>query len=553
MKTLDIVNVIEGFIDDEASAILIDGKWGIGKTYAIERFLGNGERRREKIYYLSLFGFKDVELLHKELYAKLHPVLAGTARALSYVSLAAPLIKGGVTVNTEKIKEDFQDASGKGKLYTRKRKTVVIFDDLERVAAGKEGFIALLGYFSRLINEGIKVVAVCNSHEIPLENLEAFGSFKEKIFDRTYTANETDEEVVKKIFGEAFSFIGEEEIAFFEQNLRLVKKTKLFFDDVLKRLSAKRSLSALEKKNVCLICILVVKHAFGVAGEAEKKDNGKLCEGTDKEAYSDEACVDKIEKVFHSRGNYYVDGLIRGLYAYFKYYDESVFNDFSNERKRLFTKSLYYYGDEEREAEAKRIEEVIERSFGEYDADALFDGIRELLNYAEEEFTEKERIRVIERIVAESDEKKKKRLVTRLITASQMIEQTALKSFAEQLDKRLEEDKNSRLVEYFKALKPDDYDGELLRFVNGWQNGVLSEELCGLLIANAFFLPDLSKTITPNSWDYCHDVASFILKLTPKLKNKFIAVLDENVKRCPSSKCLKKRTAALKAKLAGKA
>ena len=75
MKTSDIGQIIDKFIASNATAIMFDGNWGIGKTYAIEKLLLE-DRHTKKIYdnckmhYISLFGFKNVEILHKELYKK---------------------------------------------------------------------------------------------------------------------------------------------------------------------------------------------------------------------------------------------------------------------------------------------------------------------------------------------------------------------------------------------------------------------------------------------------------------------------------------------------
>ena len=65
MKTSDISIIIDKFIESNSSAIIFDGNWGIGKTYAIDRLL-NEERHTKEIYdycnlhYISLFGFKDI-------------------------------------------------------------------------------------------------------------------------------------------------------------------------------------------------------------------------------------------------------------------------------------------------------------------------------------------------------------------------------------------------------------------------------------------------------------------------------------------------------------
>lgn len=47
MKTSNIEFIIENFITSNATAIVFDGNWGIGKTYAIETFLTDKKCRKE--------------------------------------------------------------------------------------------------------------------------------------------------------------------------------------------------------------------------------------------------------------------------------------------------------------------------------------------------------------------------------------------------------------------------------------------------------------------------------------------------------------------------
>ncbi len=195
MKTSDIGTIIDKFIESNLSAIIFDGNWGIGKTYAIDKLLTE-ERHTKEIYdycnlhYISLFGFKDIEILHKQLYKKFHPCKTKSTKALSYISLAVSLNNTSIGLNTSEIRKDIEENQMNKTLSKRDWKNVIIFDDIERVATKKDGFIELFGYFNRLINEGIKIIAICNSNELEEENKGVFKKFSEKIFDRTYAITE---------------------------------------------------------------------------------------------------------------------------------------------------------------------------------------------------------------------------------------------------------------------------------------------------------------------------------------------------------------------------
>ena len=193
MKTSDIGTIVDKFIDSNATAIMFNGNWGIGKTYAIQQLLLEDRYKKEiydycNIHYISLFGFKNIEILHKELYKKFHPHKVRGTKALSYISLAVSLNNASIGLNTSEIRKDLEENQLDKPLFKKNYKNVIIFDDVERVATKEEGFIELFGYFNRLINEGIKIIAICNSNELADENKGIFDKFKEKIKNDTIKA-----------------------------------------------------------------------------------------------------------------------------------------------------------------------------------------------------------------------------------------------------------------------------------------------------------------------------------------------------------------------------
>lgn len=49
MKTSDIGTIVDKFIDSNATAIMFNGNWGIGKTYAIQQLLLEDRYKKERI------------------------------------------------------------------------------------------------------------------------------------------------------------------------------------------------------------------------------------------------------------------------------------------------------------------------------------------------------------------------------------------------------------------------------------------------------------------------------------------------------------------------
>ena len=65
MKADYIKEIIKKYDEMPYKCILIDGTWGIGKTYAVKDAL----KENNNVCYLSVFGIKDVQqIFHETLY-----------------------------------------------------------------------------------------------------------------------------------------------------------------------------------------------------------------------------------------------------------------------------------------------------------------------------------------------------------------------------------------------------------------------------------------------------------------------------------------------------
>ena len=50
--------------DDDAHAFLLNGPWGVGKTFAINEWCKTIDKKKQKVIFLSLFGISDVNELN---------------------------------------------------------------------------------------------------------------------------------------------------------------------------------------------------------------------------------------------------------------------------------------------------------------------------------------------------------------------------------------------------------------------------------------------------------------------------------------------------------
>lgn len=564
MKTSDIGTIIDKFIESNSSAIIFDGNWGIGKTYAIENLL-NEERHTKEIYdycnlhYVSLFGFKDVDILHKELYKKFHPYKAKSTKALSYISLAVSLKNASIGLNTSEIRKDIEENQMNKTLSKRDWKNVIIFDDIERVAAKKDGFIELFGYFNRLINEGIKIIAICNSTELEKVNKGVFKKFSEKIFDRTYSITEDNEESLKNIFGELFPFLDTQTIALLDNNLRFAKKSKLFIDDVLRKMPENEELKMVNKKAVCLACILIVKEVFTSSisdryfkEQTENKDESSpggtlYAKILISEYGTDVLCIKAITKELENQEIQSSSSLVKGLFDYFKYYDSSFFVK-KDEQKRLLAKSIFYYNDYDKESAIREVINEICENCEEYTSRQIYDAIRDIMRYNDGILKDKDFNNLANKICEIKDENKRQEIINDFDHDLYFDHSEDEDKFVKLLNKKIKEQEKDIFIKYFKKINVDNYDGSLTSWIRKLQGRKekLSDDICELLKSKKFFLPDLSKTITPSQWDFCHEICGFVINVDNSLTVEIVKELDAQLKENPKMKCVKERVEALK-------
>lgn len=82
-------------------SVLIKGEWGSGKTYFINKFIDDNEKKI-KFIYVSLFGLSKVEEVNEKIFEAFHPILS--SKQVKFLSsLAQGAIKFGLKVDLENI------------------------------------------------------------------------------------------------------------------------------------------------------------------------------------------------------------------------------------------------------------------------------------------------------------------------------------------------------------------------------------------------------------------------------------------------------------------
>ncbi|WP_156141218.1 P-loop NTPase fold protein [Sphingomonas sp. 37zxx] len=171
-------------------AVLLSGRWGVGKTYHAKRIIGDlleeasltvptglfgrrNTKNRKRYVLVSLYGLQSPQEIDDAMVASLYPwttddgirIAAGVGKAvLRYANIDLPQIKSSDLIN-------------------RLSADVFIFDDLERCAMKATDS---LGYINQLVErDGCKVVILANESE--LDSDPEYRKGKEKVVGKTLT------------------------------------------------------------------------------------------------------------------------------------------------------------------------------------------------------------------------------------------------------------------------------------------------------------------------------------------------------------------------------
>lgn len=181
-------------------AILLNGKWGSGKTYFIDNFSSEYKEPSIKFIKISLFGLKNTNSIDEEIFQNLHPYLGS-----KYAKITGNVLKSALKlgINLDWNQDDKKDGTINVDLkafnpldfFSDKKKSkqeiIFIFDDLERMEINlKEA----LGYINYLVEQSsFKVIILANEEKI--DNAE-YKEFKEKIIGKTFEVKHSFEHIL---------------------------------------------------------------------------------------------------------------------------------------------------------------------------------------------------------------------------------------------------------------------------------------------------------------------------------------------------------------------
>lgn len=210
-----IEDAIKYFINQKSNpqyGIMINGEWGSGKTYFIKEYFKKEEKEkeikeetREKIIYLSMYGIETIkeidELLFNEIIYKNKKFFKKNFIERAKKSkIGKILTKTGSEIVNNKFGADiekiYKEVTELTKPFILKegmeKVKVIVVDDLER---GKANAKDILAYFSKYIEDNIRVIFISNEKEI-----KDYGDYlktKEKVIGQTFKIDPTIEDAIK--------------------------------------------------------------------------------------------------------------------------------------------------------------------------------------------------------------------------------------------------------------------------------------------------------------------------------------------------------------------
>lgn len=203
MKSQEVLEKLKKFRNvslnnGEKNIILIDGDWGIGKTFTYKKYLEENSLRE---IYISLFNLDKLEDIDKKLISSYminrinrNNIATKTVSKISnYFNIEAfdKLLENKVGFSISDVTNLLQIEN-----LEFDNNIVLCFDDLERIG-DKVEFKNLLGKIEQLHTK-IDIIVLCNTKKLSKENQSIFDEYKEKVIDYTLTLDSFDSDFLEK-------------------------------------------------------------------------------------------------------------------------------------------------------------------------------------------------------------------------------------------------------------------------------------------------------------------------------------------------------------------
>lgn len=295
-------------------AILVDGEWGIGKTYEVDKCVKEDEEKR---IYISLFGIETPSSIYKTLLWQLCSRDEKRDKIFKRFGNAVHVIDEKLSGVSEK----YGVASGilKGiasgifdeKVYvahklSQMENVVIVFDDMERINP-TISMINLLGIFEE-IKKHASIVVIANLDKMNEEHKINLEMYSEKIFNKVYKINQCSLDI-------NWEELGVDKIArtLFERNkqllnLRVIQKGQYLYEDLISSFTKKYSDAYLE---------WLQKICYEIVVEDYLSKNDSNCFVNESEENKVDYVLSNISKKRSGNEHIVMSQLIEAIYMFF--------------------------------------------------------------------------------------------------------------------------------------------------------------------------------------------------------------------------------------------
>lgn len=498
------------------NVILINGPWGIGKTYYLKQ-----ELKDKKTLYVSLFGINRLEELKYAIYYELNKTGANFGKFLdnnknrdigvSFITLPIPNVSFDIN---NLINKKF-----------KKGNIILIIDDLER-KSDNINLKELLGFIESLSTiEKMKIIVVANEDYINQsgENKD-YKDFKEKVISKTYniTSYSIDavETISKKIIesssistiisNEEFYKVVEKILQIHKiKNLRTLEKSILFAKLFLESFN-NEIIKDDDKLEIIKICIAIVIED---------------CDNLYENIKENEQLEERILK-YYLNDNYFSGkmGIIKPIINI--YYDCDID---SNYKKALdyfvgkYTvteseKNIFYCSEEE---VRKRLNDFYNNNIvninDNIDINVWFKELNNLYPWTEKInepniFKEEEIISAADKYVLKMDVNDSLyNLIDKTIPFH--ISNTTTKKYYTIIKNKITINYFNKLViKINESIDKDEYNEKIIEELfdslgNSYLNDdVIRNDINNIIYENDFFIPNINGDISEQQWHWCHTI-----------------------------------------------
>lgn len=530
MNITNLQDIMESFVkNDDLRTLLIDGKWGSGKTYQFREFLKEYKSSKLKgqkkipIYYISLFGITSLDEIDHIIYKKINYFKR------FFLCLGRFFCRMVITENVRQekiiseVSRQLNNADEKAKI---RRRICIVFDDLERLGENV-GYVELFGYLNKLLRQDTKFICLCNTNKIGLRDtsdetrFNDFTDFKEKIFDRIICINEKPISIITEQFKELNIKGFEGVLGLFGDNIRNAIKTKSLFKTIKKHLAGQNIV--LDDLILLKSCINVVDIIFNTHDLSDEELKSKDYFYEENELKYGKNIAKGIFKLLQSQK----DMLQADVDKYYSYILEAYyFDDYTNldtvlnrtkKNKKVNTLkevNLFYMNDIDNiNYSNSLINDIMSDNF--ICTSGFVDNLLDLLRYTIVPINDEQLREIASHVLTKNNGKIPDNDKIYFASKDEDEHGYTHKFYIFLKERQKQANNNSIKEEFLKALKTNDYDKTMQIIEDSYFKLEFKNNMSirSLLKDNHFLLPDFKGTFDYYTWHVCHFLCKHMVNL----------------------------------------